>query len=281
MARRPSSNRSSELDTLAAGWLRAQRSVNTQAAYGSDLAHFREWCAGNHRQPLAFSATDLAHYRAACEEAGSSAASVARRLSAVASFLRYATDHGVEGDADVFDRVDRPSAPEHSPTAELSDLDAAALLDAADEVGAKAAFMVRLLMLDGLKVGEAVAANASDVAGRPPRMSLRLPRRDGIHLALHRDTAKAAWRYLSNRRVGPLLTRHTTGDDHRRLTRFGVDYILKRVAETAGLDIAVSGNTLRRRFVTAAHANGDDLDEIRKSAGHLDPRTTRRLLGPD
>jgi site-specific recombinase XerD len=65
------------------------------------------------------------------------------------------------------------------------------------------------------------------------------------------------------------------------LTRFGIDYLVKQAAHAAGIDQTVSGNTLRRRYVMAAHANGTDLDQIRESAGHADRRTTRRYLDPD
>jgi hypothetical protein len=40
----------------------------------------------------------------------------------------------------------------------------------------------------------------------------------------------------------------------------------------------VSGNTLRRRFVLAAFADGTSLDDIRQNTGHANARTTRRYL---
>ena len=64
------------------------------------------------------------------------------------------------------------------------------------------------------------------------------------------------------------------------LTRFGVDYIIKQTAETAGIAGTISGNTLRRRFVVAAHERGEDLDTIRDSVGHTNARTTRRYIPP-
>ena len=54
-----------------------------------------------------------------------------------------------------------------------------------------------------------------------------------------------------------------------------------RPRKQRGLDQAVSGNTLRRRYVMAADADGTDLDRIRRNAGHADRRTTRRYLDPD
>jgi site-specific recombinase XerD len=78
-----------------------------------------------------------------------------------------------------------------------------------------------------------------------------------------------------------LLLSERRGRVPGRLTRFGVDYLVKQVAQAAGLDQAVSGNTLRRRYVMAAHAGGTDLDRIRLNVGHADRRTTRRYLDPD
>ena len=71
------------------------------------------------------------------------------------------------------------------------------------------------------------------------------------------------------------------GREPGRLSRVGLDYLVKQVAHAAGLDQPVSGNTLRRRYVIVADANGTDLDEIRDNAGHADRRTTRRHLEPD
>jgi integrase/recombinase XerD len=99
-------------------------------------------------------------------------------------------------------------------------------------------------------------------------------------IRLHPDTADLVATYLGRRRRGPLLLSEHRARVTERLTRFGVDYLLKQAAETAGIAGAVSANTLRRRFVTAAHERGEDLDDIRHSAGHADARTTRRYLDP-
>jgi integrase len=138
-----------------------------------------------------------------------------------------------------------------------------------------------MLMLDGCKVGEVIRADAADTRGRPPRMTLRLHDRNARTIGLHEDTATAVRRYLGHRRDGALLLSERRGRPPGRLTRFGVDYLVKQVARAAGLDQPVSGNTLRRRYVVAAHAEGTDLDRIRHNAGHADRRTTRRYLDPD
>ncbi len=269
------------LEHLLAGWLSTQRSANTRAAYGGDLRRFAEWCTEQGVDPLDASTPELQRFRTTCEAAGGSRASVARRLSAVGSFLRYAAGHGAPGAADSYADVRRPAAWDESTTAALSDDDAVALLEAADAQHPKSALLVRLLMLDGLKVGEVVRADAGDLSGRPPRTSLRLVRQRAPHvLRLHADTAGAARTYLGRRRSGPLLLGEgPAGGD--RITRFGVDYLVKRASGAAGLTISVSGNTLRRRYIERSHADGAEVDEIRRHVGHLDERTTRRYLDAD
>jgi integrase/recombinase XerD len=265
------------LQAAVTAWLENYRSPHTRAAYRADLHHFGQWARAQQVNPLALDEDDLRRYRAACEAEGAGPATVARRLSAIASFGSFAHERGT---ALAAPRIDRPTLPASSTTESLSASDATALLAAADQMNPRAALVVRLLMLDGLKVGEAVHADATDVEGQPPRMRLTLRAAPARVIQLHPDTADLVATYLGRRRRGPLLLSEHRARVTERLTRFGVDYLLKQAAETAGI-AAVSANTLRRRFVTAAHERGEDLEGIRHSVGHADARTTRRYLDSD
>ena len=152
------------------------------------------------------------------------------------------------------------------------------MLASADELGTRHGALIRLLMLEGLKVGEVVAADAHDVRGRPPRLRLGLRSRPPREITLDQRTAAVLSKYLGRRRLGPLFVGEGGGRERNRLTRFGVDYLVKQVARAARLAPTVSGNTLRRRYVIAAHADGTSLHDIRKNAGHVSERTTRRYL---
>jgi integrase/recombinase XerD len=274
--------RDAALTLAVAGFLQECRSVHTEAAYRADLQHFAAWCATNKRlNLLTADAADIARYRTACELEGAGAATVARRLSAIVSFNGYATDHGLQPALATDFSVERPTLERASTADILSDADATALLDAADEIGPRAGVLIRLLMLDGLKVGEVTRADASDVRGRPPRVTLTLHGRSERKLELHADTAAALHHYLGRRRSGPLLLSEKRGQPAGRLTRFGIDYLVKQIAEAAGIDATVSGNTLRRRSVIEAHALGTDLDTIRHNMGHAAQQTTRRYLAED
>ena len=272
----PGSNRGAE--TLAiARFLDACRSSNTRAAYGADLAHVAAWCRSRGTLDLlTLDVDDVARYRTACELAGASPATVARRISTISSFVA-ARGGALGADAEIA----RPTVESESTAALLSDVDAGALLAAADRRSRRSALLIRLLMLDGLKVGDVIRADASDVRGRERGVTLRMHDPRARTIDLHSGTGSAVLRYLGRRRAGPLLLSERRGREPSRLTRFGVDYMVKQVARAAGLEQAVSGNTLRRRYVMAAHASGTDLEAIRHNTGHADRRTTRRYLSGD
>ena len=94
-------------------------------------------------------------------------------------------------------------------------------------------------------------------------------------------TTNALKSYLDGRTRGPLLLGESPARASGRLTRFGADYLLKRISAEAGLEQPISANTLRRSYVTRAFAKGASVEAIRDQLGHTDSRTTRRHLTGD
>ena len=255
-------------------WLERYESPHTRAAYRNDLEHFGQWTRAQRVNPFALTEPDLQRYRAVCEANGAQAATVARRLSAIASFSAFAL---TQGDGIGAPKVDRPALPAATTTDAMTDEDVTALLSAADEMSTRAAVLIRLLLFDGLKVGQVVDAEAADISGTPPSLSLTVSASPVRVIALHPDTATLLSVYLDDRRSGPLVLSEHRARVGARLTRFGVDYLIKQAAEHAGI-ASISANSLRRQFLVRAHERGDDIDDIRRSAGHSDARTTRRYL---
>lgn len=270
MARTPDDR----LVALVTSWLAGYRSPNTRSAYGTDLRHFTAWCADRRLDPLTTDADHLAGYRRDCEADGARSATVARRLSAVTSFRTFATGAGA---AEPYAPVARPDASARAGRAELADAEIASLLRTADGIAGRSGALLRLLVLDGLRVSEAARADVDDLTGRPPRMELRVGTRS---IVLHPDTASVLTTYVGRRRAGPLLRGEVRGRQGERLTRFGIDYLVRQVAHGAGLGGRVTGHALRRRYVVASHAAGTDVNTIRDQLGHRDARTTRRHLEP-
>src|SRR4051812_48004063 len=91
--RRPAT-RAPAAERAIEAWLATLRSPNTRAAYRSDLGQFARWCREHDVDLLGATSDVLTSYRDAHEGTGARPATVARRLSAIGTFLRYAATHG-------------------------------------------------------------------------------------------------------------------------------------------------------------------------------------------
>jgi site-specific recombinase XerD len=271
------------LEAVAAAWVYTHTSENTRRAYWADLVAFAAFCSTRGARVLDAGSVDIEAFRAEAEGSGASAATVARRLAALSSFYRYAGGEPggpVGSTVNPVTAVVRPAVPPTSASDVLSPGEVRALLVAAKALGAKTASLISLLVLDGLKLGETVAADAGHVTLRGRLLLLRLPDRDDeqTELALHRDTSQALVAYLGGRRDGPLLLAETpAGGPLRRLTRFGANYLIKRVVHAAHLAPSVSANTLRRTYAASALEGGSNVRAVQQRLGHADRRTTERL----
>ena len=65
-------------------------------------------------------------------------------------------------------------------------------------------------------------------------------------------------------------------EEGRRLDRHGAGRIVRKVARRAGIAKAVTPDTLRHAFITAALDAGVPLRDVQEAASHADPRTTIR-----
>jgi integrase/recombinase XerD len=205
---------------------------------------------------------------------GDGAAVIRRRLAALTSFFGHAVAAGDRADNPA-EEVERPMLAAVSPPAELDRREAQGLLGAAEDLGPKASVLVGLLLVDGLKLGEALAIDVDDLGADPATVTVsRQGRRES--LALHTTTASAIAAYTHGRVTGPLLAGNDAAGT--RLTRSGAHQIVKRASTRAGITKSVSANTLRRYFASSAYRDGASVDDIRASLGVGERRTTRRLL---
>jgi integrase/recombinase XerD len=266
-------------DALVDEWVDGQTSPNTRAAYRRDLDLFRSWWDGHRRRaPLTATAADVDRYQQACVDAGRSEATVARHVSALSSFFTFAVASGAIAKSPVPRARRAPTTA--TPTADLDADEVADLTRASRRLGHRAVLLVGLLLYDGLKLAEVLAANAADVSitGNRARIALYRGGDEPEGRPLDRRTASAAIAYLDGRTDGPLLLGENPTRRSERLTRFGADYLLKRISADAGMDAPISANTLRRSHVATAFARGASVEAIRERLGQTDVRTTRRHL---
>jgi integrase/recombinase XerD len=254
----------------------ARLAPRTVEAYRRDLADVTEWLG---RSPADASTDDLAGYVAQLRADGLAATTIARRLAAVRSFFRHQVLLGA--------RVDNPAANVELPKRRrtlprtLSPSEVERLLDAAagtTPLEHRNRAIVELLYGAGLRVSEAVALHRQsvDVDNRLVRAFGKGSKERVVPIG--REAAESVRRYLSRGR--PFLDRR-----HRQelflnarggpLTRAGVFFILRRLAEKAGLEPErIHPHLLRHSFATHLLEGGADLRAVQEMLGHADLATT-------
>ena len=290
-ARAARRNSSERLVALYLDMLAAERGAgkNTLAAYGRDLADFSEHLAGAGRSIATAATEDLRAYLGALARRGMTAATVARRLSAIRQLYRFLYAEG--------QRKDDPAAVLEGPkrtralpkTLTLSEVDrllrVATICDPAAPLAvrlraARLACLVEMLYATGLRVSELVALPASAarhdarvivVRGKGNKERL-VPLNDAAKrataaylalLAQSKHEAKSKWLFPSFGESGHLTRQHLARD-------------LKTLAAASGLRTSqVSPHVLRHAFASHLLHNGADLRVVQTLLGHADISTTQ------
>jgi site-specific recombinase XerD len=269
-----------ELQVIEA-WLARQASVNTRSAYRTDLETFGRWCAQNNAFPLQADAATIAAFQLAREAAGDSAATLRRRWSSLSSFYRFAIDmDSTEVNPVAGAPRPRTAAGDLSTTQILSVHAVEQYLAVAAALDPRLDALVSLLVFDGLKLGEALALDVGDVAGRPPKVSLMIRRKGSSRrVILGPDSARSVRRCAGRRRSEPLFTSGRPASletSPRRLTRFGADHLIRQLSSIG--DDRVTANALRRFYITSSHRAGTPLEQVRDRAGLSAIRGVQRYL---
>lgn len=264
---------------LVETWLETLSSGNTRAGYRRDLDVYSVWMHASGRIPMKATTADIEAFRARCESDGAGVATVNRRLAALSSFYRHI---GQAGSApDPLAGAQRPASTTKSGTAQLSDRAAGAVWRAAADLGSKTAAVVGLVLLDGLKTNELLLIDIEHLFITRSAVTVNVARRQrGDRIVLDPRTAAVVRRHVADRGSGPLLLGDAPTRQSARLTRFGVDYLVKKVGSVAGLPSPLTINMLRRTHIVTVHASGVHVDDLRKAVGHASSRTTLRYL-PD
>ena len=171
--------------TLTEIWIASFKSQHTRACYRRDLNRWLDWCVECDTRPdeARKAHTDLWIEKQRRE--GAAEASIARRVSAVASWYDYLIDN--TGDTASPLAVRNPAKtrarpridPDYSPTVGLSRAEADRLIEAADKDGYTTSALVRLLLVNGLRVGSAIDARIENLGHDRGHRVLDLTRKGG------------------------------------------------------------------------------------------------------
>ena len=253
--------------------------ANTLEAYRTDLEGVAAHLRGQGRSLAAASREDLAGFLDRLFQQGLSAASVARKLSALRRFFRYMALQELRGD-DPTRLLDAPRRWRHLPEifseAEVADLLAAP--DRGTELGLRDAAMLELLYATGLRVSELVGLGTDSIdeafgfvrvigkgdkervvpVGQMALEGLARYRRESRPVLLKGKNTPAL--FVTNRGAA--------------MTRQNFWYIIRRHARDAGIVKPISPHLLRHSFASHLLNHDADLRAVQMMLGHADISTT-------
>ena len=298
-------------DFLAYLKLNRHVSPHTVRAYESDITQYLAWVAadkGRKMSALAPADLDLISVRAHLADlnkAGKARASVARKLSALRTFVKY---------------LRREELIEHDPTAmavaprrdqtipaHLSEPEMARLIEmpsTADPLGRRDRAILELFYASGLRLSELVGIDLEDL-NLPGRMVRVMGKGGKERLLPFNQSALAALRAWMTDRAAILAARRTRAGRRLataprrkptdakasvgrqsdplflnarggRLTGRSVDRMLRRYVAQCSTRLGISPHALRHSFATHLLQRGADLRAIQELLGHSRLSTTQR-----
>lgn len=264
---------------LIGAWLASLRSANTRAAYARDMQTFLRFLDEHGLDLLHVRRSHIDLFARACEAEGSSEQTVARRLSSVSSFYRWATQEDM-AETNPASNVRRPHIdPDTTTTAALTRREAEDLLEAARSHSARSLALVDLLLTTGVRISEGLGARVSDLSS--DRIVIR--RKGGTRAVIPLPEHTVAALREMTETTGTELARGDEQDPPLFTTRSGLPWdrheagrTLQRLARKAGIEKRLSPHVLRHTHATLALDLGVPLQHLQDSLGHRDPRTTRR-----
>ncbi|WP_030442710.1 tyrosine-type recombinase/integrase [Actinoplanes subtropicus] len=266
-------------EQVTEAWLANRRlSEHTRAAYRRDVAAWLSYCAERSVEPLGASFLEVNAYARGLEAQKLAPATVARKLSGLSSWYDFLVKIRAV-DANPVGGADRPYVSrDHSATVGLAPEEVDALLGAARAAGPRHRAVVTLLADLGLRVGELVGLDLTDLGWERGHRTVRFVAKGGQsrRRVLTVEAAAALDDYLTVRGTGdgPLFVTSSGA----RIDRHGVFRLIRRLAREAGIPAAdqLSPHSLRHAFATTARSEGVPLEDVQDAMGHADPRTTRR-----
>jgi integrase/recombinase XerD len=250
---------------LVAAFL-VEYSGRTREAYASDLRQWWTWCGEHAVEVLEAQRPHVTLFARELEEAGRAAATVARKLSAVAGFYGYCVVEGAIAKSPAA-HVRRPKVSDESPRFGLDRDELGRLVAAAAAAGPVEHALVCLLALNGLRVTEACRARASDLSLERGHQLLAITRKGGKQVVVP----------LAARTSAALAALERAGDELLLgCDRFAAWRLLRGPVHAAGITKPISPHSLRHTFCTLGLDAGVDLLRMQVAMGHADARTTLR-----
>jgi integrase/recombinase XerD len=269
-------------------WLAQFISPHSRRAYAADVRDFLLFARIGSTEALrAVRREQVLGWRNQLQQTGASAATLRRKLAALASLFRHLGQSGLV-ESNPVDGVRRPSVEGYEgKTPALSDSQARDLLQAPDArtlKGLRDRAILALLLFQGLRRSELTGLNQADLHPDRGQWRLRISGKGGRQrlLPMHPEALECVHRYLDagppRRPEAPLFLalRNARGDG--RLSAQAVYHsVVRRYGAPLGLTRlpGFGPHVMRATAATQALEQGADLATVQAWLGHASIQTTR------
>lgn len=263
-------------------------SENTLTAYLADYDRLATWLDEAGLSPLSVTTAQLAQFVGSVHELGVALRSQARIVSGLKSFFRFLNIEGARTD-NPSDLIDAPPLGRHLPEVlsidEINGMIAA--IDPADPQATRNRAIIEVLYGSGLRVSELCTLRRDRIFLDEGYLVVEGKGSKERMVPMSEPAIEYVRLYLTERDMnGP---DPAAGEEHyvflnrrgKHLTRVMIFYIVRALAETAGVRRTISPHTLRHSFASHLLEGGANLRAIQQMLGHESIGTTEIYLHID
>lgn len=261
-------------------YMRSERgaTVNTLKAYEKDLKQFLSFIREDNLEVYNISRDNIRDFLVLLTESKYNKNSIIRKLSTLRRFYTFMVKRGFMNEnplVSLFSPKQEKVLPNFLTQSEIERLIESIPLD--NPLGIRDRAIIEVLYSTGVRIGELVQLNLSDVKGN--RQILIKGKGNKERIVFLGDYAvKSLKRYLEE--VRPKLVRDIR-ETALFLSRFGTRLTcrsIERMMEKYGIQLGkdISPHTIRHSFATHLLENGADLRAVQELLGHSDLSTTQK-----
>lgn len=256
---------------VAKTFLVRYRVQSTRNSYKLALDQWFQWCDQHFTTPLTAQRWHVELFARELEDTGRKLSTVSIKLNALAGFYKFAVADGFI-ERNPMDHVIRPQIERESTTIGLTRPEAADLLTVARGSTPLDHFMIFVLLLNGLRVGELCGIDIEHLSYHRGARTAQILRKGGKRqiIPFAHSTAHGLERVLVDHPTsrGALLRTREGG----RMDGKAVGRVVKRLYLDARISKRAHPHALRHTFVTLSRDAGESDRDIIASTGHADGR---------
>ena len=246
----------------------------TLRSYTKDVEMFLSY-GGTPKDFTRIEDTHIRDYIRHMQETGKSRGTVQRNMSSIRSFFEYLrTIEKIIVESPVKD-MSVPNRGKPLPKA-ISESDTLRLIEVSMEEGIKTRLLLELLYGSGGRVSEIISLKIDDIHFDENYIKIVGKGNKERHNPIHKGCIDLIKEYMKSYNISEGYLFPHRSDKNKHMSRITAYKIVKRIADTAGVDPkSVSPYVFRHSFATHMLDNGCDMSLVQEYLGHEDIATTK------